>query len=170
MNKCKACGVENKPGALLCEACGDPLEMNVATSVPAVAAPAIAVTDPQILRLIEGSKTAVIKEIDLPKDDFEFLLGRTDLDQGIIPDVDLTKFGEKVTQGADIGYTFSRKQATLTRRMGKLFLKAIGNARAMHLPKGDVWKNIQQNEEIELKAGDRVRFGGTEGYIIFEAV
>ena len=171
-NKCASCGFDNKIGALMCEACGDPLEVNVGTSAPVSAtapAPVAAVSSGlQVLRLIEGLKTAKVKEVDIPKDDFEFLLGRTDLDQGIIPDVDLAKFADKVTVEGKTGYTISRKQAMLKRKMGKLSLKVIGNAPVTHLPKGGAWKNIQLNEEVTLGTGDRIRLGGEEGYVIFE--
>lgn len=168
--QCKKCFADNTPGALLCEACGDLLEVeeSVASSAapPAPSASSSGSGFGQACRLVVAGQVTD-KEIQLPQDDFEFLLGRTDLGEGIIPDVDLVKFGEKVTIEGKTGYTFSRKQAVLYRKMGRLFLKAIGSARTMHFSK-QAWRTLGQNEETELLVGDRVRFGGSEGYVIFE--
>lgn len=173
---CKACGVDNKVGAVMCEDCGEVLEVQVAaaTAPPAKPKTASVITgDQQVCRLVEGAKTPAKNEFELPSGDgdFEFLLGRTDLDAGNIPDVDLAKFGEKVTIEGKIGYTFSRKQALIRRFGRKLYLKALGSARTMFLRKTTKdWETLKPDEEIEISSGDRMRFGGTEGYIIFEIV
>lgn len=173
MNQCKDCGTENKDGALMCENCGEVLEVQVASGAGQVAFPAVKPSPPgagQACRLVEAGKVTD-KEFELPQGDFEFLVGRPDLDQGIIPDVDLTKYGGKVTIEGEAGYTFSRKQAVISHRTGRLYLKAIGSAKTMHRKQGAVdWNKIGKEEEVELQVGDRIRFGGTEGYLIFEVV
>ena len=119
----------------------------------------------------------MLNALDLCRKTYNELLGllneQKEIDkaqiQGIIPDIDLAKFGEKVTSEGKVGYTFSRKQAVISRKSGRLYLKALGSARTMRLLKQEKdWKTLKQNEEIEIFSGDRVRFGGTEGYIIFE--
>lgn len=169
--KCLKCGVDNKAGAVLCEACGEALPVSV-----------VGVTPPQVAVVatptgIEGRACALIeagkvtsKEFEFSKDDFTFTVGRTDLDKGIIPDLDLTKFAEKVKVGTEIGYTVSRKQAEICRRMGRLYLKAVGGAKTLVKPLAEDWKEVKKDDEVELHVGVRFRFGGTEGYVIFEVV
>lgn len=172
--ECKACMTKNKPGSILCENCGEPLEVQIGTNIPKAvsSAPAASASGIQgrACVLVEGGSKVADKEFELPPDDFEFAIGRTDLDQGIIPDVDLTKFAEKVKIGPEVGYTVSRKQAIVSRRMGRLYLKAIGSAKTMVKTQKDDWKALLKDEEIEVHAGYRFRFGGSEGYVIFEVV
>lgn len=173
--ECKACMTKNKPGAILCENCGDPLEVQVGTGVAMAVSPtpvaAASGIQGRACVLVQGGSKVADKEFELPQDDFEFLVGRNDLDQGIIPDVDLTKFAAKVTIGADVGYTVSRKQATISRRMGRLYLKATGSAKTLIRPAGKTdWQEVKKDEEVELAITARFRFGGSEGYVIFEVV
>jgi len=173
--KCNNCGLDNKPGAILCEACNEPLEVTVGASVPTVASSSAAHTPASAVGIIGRACGLVVggnvvdREFELPKDDFGFTIGRTDLDQGIIPDVDLTKFAEKVKIGQDVGYTVSRKQAIIIRRMGRLYLRAIG-AKTMIKPQNTDWKELLKDQEEEILVGSRFRFGGSEGYVIFEVV
>lgn len=174
--KCKKCGFDNTTGTILCDACGDPLEMKVGISAsesapfspPSSVKSGMGGFGSQTLRFVEGGK-ATGQEVDLPEEDFEFLVGRTDLDEGIIPDIDLAKFGEKVTVEGKMGYTFSRKQALVSRRMESLYLKSIGGAKTMHFNfSSKEWKEVPKDGEVEIHTGDKVRFGGSSGYVIFE--
>lgn len=158
----------------MCENCGEVLEVPVAAkTVSPAKTPTAASKAPGIegraCALVENNK-ATANEFELPADDFSFSVGRTDLDQGIIPDVDLIKFAQKVTVGAETGYTVSRKQAIISRRMGKLFLKSLGSAKTMVKTSQDDWKELKKDEEMEVHATYRFRFGGSEGYVIFEVV
>ncbi len=159
--KCAKCGTENDAGALLCESCNEPFEnLNVATGSPSA-------NSGQVCKLVESGKVTD-KEFNLPEDDFDFSIGRTDLDEGIIPDIDLLKYGQKVEQAGEFGYTFSRKHATLSRKTNRLCLKSIGAAKTMIQKKGGSWEKLAKDQEVELNVGDRFRFGGTEGAVIFE--
>lgn len=187
MVQCSACGTDNKPGAIMCETCGEPLEVMVGASPssgsptgPSAAAGAVspAPKKPRSLpsskmvetcKLVDQGRVCPDREFEIPQDDCEMLLGRSDLDQGIIPDVDLTKFSEKVEVGGKLGYTFSRRQAVMSRRMGRVNLKALGGAKTMYQSNGQDWRALAQDEEVELSCGDRFRFGGSEGSVMFEA-
>lgn len=178
--ECSKCGTDNMAGALFCDSCGEPLdeELDVTTGSPSVApAPlpkASVFPAPAglglVCKLVESGKVAD-KEFEIPEDDFEFSLGRPDLEEGIIPDIDLTKFGEKVEIEGKKGYTFSRQHAILSRRMSRLYLKALAAStkpRTMVQKKGGKWEVIAKDQEVELNVGDRFRLGGTEGAVIFE--
>lgn len=171
--ECKICGAKNTAGSIMC-VCGEPLEVAVGTASPKAVALSPAAASAGVIgracALVEAGKVTD-KEFEVPPDDFSFTIGRPDLDEGIIPDIDLTKFAQKVTIGKDVGYTVSRKQAGIHRQMGKLSLIAIGSAKTLVRPKGVTdYKELPNGQETELQVGDRFRFGGSEGYVIFEVV
>ncbi|MBI2626087.1 MAG: hypothetical protein HYW69_00650 [Candidatus Nealsonbacteria bacterium] len=123
--ECKACMTKNKPGAILCENCGDPLEVQVGTGV----AMAVSPTPVAAASGIQGRACVLV--------------------QG----------GSKVAD------------KEFERRMGRLYLKATGSAKTLIRPAGKTdWQEVKKDEEVELAITARFRFGGSEGYVIFEVV
>ncbi|MHA1733978.1 MAG: hypothetical protein ACTSU5_18715 [Promethearchaeota archaeon] len=189
MKACPDCGGENDDGAVLCVHCGAILQAVTSSAgstggtgssggtgntgsgtSPGTAGDTGGETATSLVVVRDG--TLSDEEIELVGEDFELLLGRYDLDAGIVPDVDLTKFVEPVV-GVDgqRAYTVSRKHALLVRKFDLLSITRLGNSRVLVRPRGSSdWEELKVNEARDLEVGDRVFFGNSDSNIVFEVV
>ncbi len=176
--QCPKCGKENDDSAILCVDCGEILAVDASDAqiVPKTGSTPTGgkTTDdneniPVSLRLVkEGALSD--EEIELGYDDFELTLGRYDLDQNIIPDIDLTKWVAPIeAKDGTKGYTVSRKHAKLEKKLGVLSITQIGNAKTLIRPKGATdWIPLNLNESRALRLGDRIFFGTKASNVVFE--
>lgn len=177
--KCPKCGEDNKDSAVLCVNCGEILALDASDAQMAPktgsATPKVGKTTedneniPFSLRLVkDGALTD--EEIELGNDDFELTLGRYDLDQNIIPDIDLAKWLIPIeAKDGTKGYTVSRKQAKLEKKLGVLSIMQLGSAKTLIRPKGKTdWISLNLNECRTLQLGDRIFFGTKASNVVFE--
>ncbi len=166
---------------MLCVHCGEILALDATN---AKIAPKTGSTTPKVskttednedipysLRLVkEGVPTD--EEIELGNEDFELTLGRYDLDQSIIPDIDLTKWLAPIeAKDGTKGYTVSRKQAKLEKKLGVLSIMQLGSAKTLIRPKGKTdWIPLNLNESRTLQLGDRIFFGTKSSNVVFEVI
>ena len=176
--KCPKCDKENDDSAILCVHCGEILSLDASTAQVLAKKGATARSGsltgeneniPISLKIVrEGLITD--EEIELGSDDFELILGRYDFDHNIIPDIDLTKWLTPIkAKEGTLGYSISRKQAKLERKLGVLSITQLGNAKIFIRPKGETdWITLNLNETRPLQVGDRIFFGTKESNVVFE--
>jgi hypothetical protein len=179
--KCQKCGKENDDSAILCVDCGEILALDASA---AQVAPKTGSTVPKVgkttadqenipfsLRIIKDG-TPTDEELELGENDCELTLGRYDLDQNIIPDIDLTKWMQPIqAKDGSKGYTVSRKHAKLEKKLGVLTITQLGSAKTLIRPKGATdWVPLKQNESRVLQPGDRIFCGTKASNVVFEVI
>lgn len=93
------------------------------------------------------------------------VLGRHDLERGLVVEVDLRGF---LTPPPSSGYPISRRQARLSRDLSGLWLEHLGRAETLWRAEvSDGFVPIPQGQRQRLRAGDHVYFGTTEAGIMF---
>ncbi|OLS14384.1 MAG: hypothetical protein RBG13Loki_2033 [Promethearchaeota archaeon CR_4] len=177
--KCPKCGKDNDDSAVLCVDCGEILAVDASS---AQIAPKTGSTTPKVGKTTEDNEnipfssrlvkegTLTDEEIELGNDDFELTLGWYDLDQNIIPDIDLTKWLIPIeAKDGTKGFTVSRKQAKLEKKLGVLSITQLGSEKILIRPKGTTdWIPLNLNECRALKLGDRIFFGTKGSNVVFE--
>jgi len=164
MKTCPYCAHENREGVFFCEDCGHPfVGSQVATTQ-------LAAEDQAQLRgritwgtaRFEHAASIVIRVRDhdepinlVPKD--EILLGRSDSQSGLMPDLDMAPYG-----AAEFGV--SRRHALIRRGEDTLMLVDLGSTNGTHLN----GQRLTPNQPRVLRDGDEVRMGRLVFHIYFK--
>ena len=159
---CSACGHKNFPGVTFCERCG--VQLAPVESVPPPAPRLIIAGQeanyPDFLARSVTEKTTnpvdygellildTNTRIHLPEGRVEIIIGRTDPEQNIFPDVDMTPFG-----GEAAGV--SRQHARITFQEGKIYLEDLSSTNFTYLNN----LKLEPAGRFLLKSGDELGFG-----------
>ncbi|NLF74089.1 MAG: FHA domain-containing protein [Chloroflexi bacterium] len=167
MKTCPYCAHLNREGELFCVECGHPFigQQGVATTQLTGDDRAVyerrmawgtARFDPQSTILVHVQNHA--EPINLASKD-ELMLGRSDLQTGWAPDLDMSPFG-----GAEMGV--SRRHASIRRGENTLMLVDLGSANGTHLN----GQRLTPDQPRVLRDGDEVRMGKLVFRIYFKTV
>jgi hypothetical protein len=167
MNQCPYCGFQNRPGALFCDDCAQPLTENPLTlTVPtkqielvtseinskATWGTARFGDNAQIvLHIRDASEAIQLTPVE------RLLIGRSDNSSNTKPDLDLTPFGA-LEKGV------SRLHAAIHRTDETLTLVDLGSANGTHL---NGQRLIPEQPRV-LRDGDEIRFGKLVAHIYFK--
>ncbi len=149
---CAHCHASQMNGSVFCGECGAsllgtaPLDIQQPHISAAPAKPTVGTRplDPQSPTLLLRFSTGESFTLDLRS---AALVGRTDREKGIVPDLDLAPFG-----GYDAGV--SRRHATLTARAGIALVEDLGSANGTFVNGTRLAANIP----TPLHIGDELRF------------
>ncbi|MBN2303004.1 MAG: FHA domain-containing protein [Anaerolineae bacterium] len=166
MRTCPYCAHDNREGVLFCEECGHPFvgEREVlATSklIDADQANFQGRVTWGTARFDRGSSIVIhVRDHETPvvleaKD--EILVGRSDTNTGLLPDLDLGSYG-----GAEQGV--SRRHAFIRRGEDTLTLVDLGSTNGTHLN----GQRLIPNQPRVLRDGDEIRLGKLALHIFFK--
>jgi len=156
---CPICGVDvSDTNSQYCQNCGEDLRVSKTFSpayetYPLQSAMDVVGSVPAEADLLDIPGKLVLvyknKEIRLPSGKRELIIGRSDPEKGVFPDVDLTNF---VPEKGGI----SRQHARMTMQGSQLYIEDLGSTNYTYLNK----QKLQPDQHYPLNHGDELRFGG----------
>lgn len=173
--KCPRCGHVNRPGTLLCDACGTNLVTGAASSstralpqnetraLEATAPPSTpgvsmgsTVFESQMMLAIQlhGSTAPILIK---PSEHPEIMFGRADVSAGITPQIDLTPY-------AAFQLGISRRHASVVFRDRQLFIQDLGSSNGTYLN----GVRLNRGELHQLRHGDEIKMGQMTMQFLFQ--
>lgn len=160
--KCRTCQAENDDSAMVCNDCGASLGQTMVKSHVAVNHVSN-LGGANFLAPVLGDHEDMTLAFELPGHEFDFLIGRTDLNNGIVPMISVEKKWPQTVLKPGGSWLFSRRTARIRRdATGQLLLKVEPECSIVvliALPGSDDFEKVVADNEVSLNIGTTLMFG-----------